>query len=778
MPNQEITQLQEQLAAHRATLNHLIQQRARFSAGFVPAHIANDIDHARSQIADLKAALLTKGVEVEDEYNDQARPEEPIQPAYGPTSLHIGDNVAGDSFIGDKVMGDQHVHHHYAQASKIDPQQAQQLLESMPLDHVPEPASFAAPSRMELSHNELFVGREAELKALAAALKQGDTTVIAATVGMGGIGKTQLASEFAHRYGQYFGGGVFWLSFAEANNVDSEIVKAGSSMNLAGFSALKFPDQLARVLQCWQEPIPRLLIFDNCEDEALLRKYKPSVGGCRVLVTSRRQSWGLDLGVKLQRLETLPRKQSIELLRKFRPDLAEDDPDLIKLAAVLGDLPLALHVAGSYLKRYQRTVSPAQYLEKLASAPLQSFALRALEHTPTQHERDLARTIALSYQQLYPNDPSDALALAILARAAHLAPGEPIPASLLLACLDLSHLPSDEQELAFDDGLHRLDELGLSEPGEHHTLRLHRLIAAFVLSVSEDQSAQMAVEQAFLTIADNNSNLHDKFLALRDYQIHFEHIVNQASVRTDQTVARLQEILAYCLYYSYQMDRASLSYQAALSIYRAVGERLGQANVLRALGDLLQFQKDMEAALESYQAALSLYRAVGDRLGQANTLAAQGQVALINDEQTKAAELLDQALTIYRVIGDRYSVAAKIANYGWALRRVGRYSEARPYLQQAAELFAEMGLEDYAERHRQAAAQSEPPSAAKQIAEITAQAKQAVAAALADPQSDRIALAQQLEDRARWAEDGETEGSPYLALATELRALIAQLQSG
>jgi len=78
-------------------------------------------------------------------------------------------------------------------------------------------------------------------------------------------------------------------------------------------------------------------------------------------------------------------------------------------------------------------------------------------------------------------------------------------------------------------------------------------------------------------------------------------------------------------------------------------------------------------------------------------------LTLINADQAAADRLLEQALAIYRTIGDRYSVPAQIGNYGWTLWRIGRHEQARPYLLQAADLFAEMGLVDYAERYRSAA---------------------------------------------------------------------------
>jgi hypothetical protein len=71
------------------------------------------------------------------------------------------------------------------------------------------------------------------------------------------------------------------------------------------------------------------------------------------------------------------------------------------------------------------------------------------------------------------------------------------------------------------------------------------------------------------------------------------------------------------------------------------------------------------------------------------------------------------------------------------------------------------------------------PSAEAKIAQITQQAEEAVVHALAgDDDAQRAALIDQLEAQARWAEDGESESSPYLALAAHLRALKARLEPG
>ena len=105
-----------------------------------------------------------------------------------------------------------------AHSALPDRADSEALLESMPTDVAPPHSPLPAGSRMPLAPNPLFVGRSEELLQVARALKSTDTTValgqVVASTGLGGLGKTQLAVELVHRYGRFFDGGVFWLSFA------------------------------------------------------------------------------------------------------------------------------------------------------------------------------------------------------------------------------------------------------------------------------------------------------------------------------------------------------------------------------------------------------------------------------------------------------------------------------------------------------------------------------------------------------------------------------------
>jgi hypothetical protein len=347
-------------------------------------------------------------------------------------------------------------------------------LEKLPLEEIPIPTSLPHSSYMPVRRNPLFVGREENLKALAEALKAAEDGEQAATVavtGMGGVGKSQLVSEFVHRYGQYFLGGVFWLSFADAAVVRAEVAGCGGAggMDLgADFRHLPVKDQVREVMSAWQSALPRLLVFDNCEEEDLLDQWRPPTGGCQVVLTSRREQWDPSLGVKVRPLDVLSREESIALLGKHRPDLPQDDVDLKDIANELGDLPLAVDLAGRYLARYRFRVAPRKYLEQLRSPDLlEHHSMQEVKGiSPTRREMDVARTFALSYERLDSVDPVDELAIAVLARAACFAAGEAVPRDLLLSTLNLpddSSVPTDnsEVELQAEDAISRLIELGL-----------------------------------------------------------------------------------------------------------------------------------------------------------------------------------------------------------------------------------------------------------------------------------------------------------------------------
>ncbi|NMG08948.1 tetratricopeptide repeat protein [Brasilonema sp. UFV-L1] len=108
------------------------------------------------------------------------------------------------------------------------------------------------------------------------------------------------------------------------------------------------------------------------------------------------------------------------------------------------------------------------------------------------------------------------------------------------------------------------------------------------------------------------------------------------------------------LYFELQNEvkRADECYQQALEIYQEIGDRLGEANTLKAIGDVLQFLKRSHEALQRYEQALAFYREIGDRLGEANVLQGFGK---LQDDPAQGLEYLQQAQNLYVQIGDIYS---------------------------------------------------------------------------------------------------------------------------
>lgn len=572
---------------------------------------------------------------------------------------------------------------------------AEAQFRTLPRDTVPEVAPLPAGSRIAFAHNPLFVGRAADLRGIANAFRAGETVGIgglAAATGIGGIGKTQLAAEFAHRYGQFFAGGVFWLSFADPASIGTEVAACGSA-ELTGrpdYATLSISEQVKVVLAIWLSPLPRLLIFDNCEDESLLSHWRPPSGGCRVLVTSRRHTWSAGLGVRPWPLGVLARAESIALLRKHRPDL--DDAYAEAIAHELGDLPLALHLAGCFLALYRNDsfAAPAAYLSALRRPDLLNHpSLTSGDFSPTEHDQHVGRTFALSYERLRPDNAGDAMALDLLARAACFAPGEPIPRDVLLATLAPAE-DAPEAKRRASEALRRLVDLGLVELQESGTPVLHRLVARFVQNTVKDRlvAAHDAVEQ---TVTTNAARLNAAgFPApLLIWQLHLRHVADQAAARNSITAGRLFNELGYHLRAVADFRGARAAYERALAIHektfgpnhpitaRSVNNLGG---VLMGLGDFAGARAAFERALAIDQAALA-----SDDPEVALVMNNLGAALQELGDLTGARAAIEGAIAIDEKVSgpNDINLASHINNLGGVLRDLGDLAGARAAFERA-----------------------------------------------------------------------------------------------
>ena len=573
----------------------------------------------------------------------------------------------------------------------------------LPLDAIPPPAPLTRGSIMPLSRNPLFVGRDEDLQALAEALYTKETAAItqvetAATTGLGGIGKTQLACEFVHRYGCFFPGGVFWLSFDNAESIPAEIAACGDvgALDLRpDFGKRSLAEQVRLVQAAWQEPIPRLLIFDNCEELTLLTRWRPTSGGCRIIVTSRRGDWEPTLGVSMVALNVLSRAASLALLRGHCPNAGT--VTLEAIAEELGDLPLALHLAGSYLRRHPH-VMPDDYLRQLRDPQLlQHPSMQGQGFSPTGHLQHVGRTFALSYDRLDPQDETDARAVQLLVHAAHFAPGEPIWYRLLMKTLDLE-LDLAEDAAKADAAFARLIELGLIEREANDTLWMHRLVARFVRDVAHEQvkATQKAVEAVvFAETATMNKQVRP--LPLLSRQLHLRTVADIAQVREDVESARLCHEVGVHLWQIGDYAGALPYHAKALAIREQLhGEyHPDTAQSLDSMGRL------MRALGRNQETRPYLERALTIRVHLFGEMHVETAVSLNNlgrcrhDEEGEPQEALpelDRALAIgKRLLSPNDALLAEFHNdLGRCHKALGRQTDALIHFEQALAINTKM----------------------------------------------------------------------------------------
>ncbi|HOV52475.1 MAG TPA: FxSxx-COOH system tetratricopeptide repeat protein, partial [Methanothrix sp.] len=312
--------------------------------------------------------------------------------------------------------------------------------------------------------NRNFEGREDVLADLAIKFKSEDAgSWRQALYGTGGVGKTQIAIEYAYRHKADFKV-IWWL------RSDAPVVLANDLASLAASINLPEKDSsdqtvITAAVKRWLEHNPGwLLIFDNAQEPQDLKDFLPRGDTGRILITSLNPSWSSM--AKPIHIQPLRRDESVKFLCKRTGQ--EDPGGADGLADDLGDLPLALEQAGAYIEE--------------TGISFMDYRSRFEKHRKTILERgkpiDYPYTVATTWEISREAAKERSAASADLLNLCSFLASDAIPRSLLV--VGRGHLPESLaalDELEFDDAVLALRRFSLADVTED-SLYFHRLAQA------------------------------------------------------------------------------------------------------------------------------------------------------------------------------------------------------------------------------------------------------------------------------------------------------------
>jgi CO dehydrogenase nickel-insertion accessory protein CooC1 len=328
------------------------------------------------------------------------------------------------------------------------------------------------------ARNADFTGRGATLELLRDKLAGGGRAVVVAQAlyGLGGVGKTQLALEYAHRFMADYDL-IWWVPSERAEET------SGALADLARKMGLKVGDNVAEAAEAALEELRRdttphwLLIFDNADDPKQLEPYLPTGAG-HVLITSRNQAW--THSAEPLEVDVFTREESVAHLLRHVPDL--DLADAKRVADALGHLPLAVEQASAWL---EQTGMPARvYVEQLNTQSTRILAL----NQPPDYPMPVVATWNLSFDRLKQRSPA---AVRLLQLCAFFSPG-PISMDLLYSDeMNESLLPFDEtlsEKLMLGRVIRDISRFALIKVDQgSNSLQIHRLVQAVIRSQMMDE---------------------------------------------------------------------------------------------------------------------------------------------------------------------------------------------------------------------------------------------------------------------------------------------------
>ncbi|NUS26783.1 MAG: tetratricopeptide repeat protein [Streptomyces sp.] len=533
--------------------------------------------------------------------------------------------------------------------------------------------------------NPRFTGRDDLLTDIHQRLADAERGAAACTLlGMSGIGKTQLAAEYAHRFSTDYDM-VWWV------NSDDRNIQRDRMGELAVELGLRIGSEPGERIRAVRDALRRgephsnwLVVFDGWDDPEGATTLLPQGAG-HVLITSRNRAWSQHTDIL--EVPAFVRAESTGYLMRRAPHITADEAD--EVATEFGDVPLPLVQAASWLGESGMDVP--EYLRMVRERRLSTVDEPA---TGEGFPQSSMTSWSILLNRLRRAQPQ---AIDVLSLCTSFAPGR-IPLGLIRA-YPRADLPEDLRWMVTDlpAWTRALDTLvnysvltretrgpAGAEMGPHQeSVHMHRLVHDIVSKLTSDDSraGHRRAVHTLLAEADPKNPMDT-----RNWPRYAELLPHlEPSGALDSTMPKVQETVLNCLRYCFR----SGEYNGGLELARQVRERWSRS--LDPLGqpmlDLTTQESNMMRASGRFREAYELDR---DVLGKLQATAERNEIGELNTRGAVATSLrhlgrYEEAYDLQREVhegnlrllgADEIPTLIARFNLGVSLRLMGRYAEA------------------------------------------------------------------------------------------------------
>ncbi len=548
--------------------------------------------------------------------------------------------------------------------------------------------------------NFFFIGRKEILESINSRFnEETETTRMIAICGLAGIGKTQIALEYAHHYYNHYDA-FLWINASSKDTFESGMLTIARILNLSETQEKDIKIVIAAVHRWLRQCENWLLVLDDIKDEQLLNSFIPSIERGCVLITTQLHSISGIPNIEVKKMSD--NEGALFLLRRARiiaSNRGDDEnlivhyPEALQITQIMGGLPLALDQAGAFIEATSCGLSG--YLTRYKKQSAELLKLRGGLYA------DDNRSVSSQWSMSIKNMAETPFALDVLRLCAFL-DSESIPEELILRGVrffNQNAVPDPAQVSAAIEVLCKFSLLRVENKNIHDkqmkVLSIHPLMQEILRAeLNVDTKRQyaeytiLAVAQLFPSIEFENWDICQIYLPHARVCIKYIEDYDIAS----EEAAHLIHETAYYLFERVLYDKVEDFYQRAWKIQekilgpedKAVAKTLHNlALFYREQGNYNQAEKLFEEASRIREKSLGLWHVL-----TASSLHQLGWIYSRLARYDQAERLLIRALEIRQqeLPYIHQGLASSYNELGHLYRHIAQYDKAKKFLEDALDI--------------------------------------------------------------------------------------------